>query len=74
MTVLHRDMSGATDVLGGAGSDVAVAMEVVIPLVTMTANTGVNDVTGAMVTDEDSVAHAMAMVWWCVKHVLDIET
>lgn len=29
-------------------------MEVVIPLVTMTANTGVNDVTGAMVTDEDS--------------------
>lgn len=29
-------------------------MEVVIPLVTMTANTDVNDVTGAMVTDEDS--------------------
>lgn len=29
-------------------------MEVVIPLVTMTANTGVNDVTGAMVTEEDS--------------------
>lgn len=74
MTVLPRDMSGATDVLGGAGSDVVVAMEVVIPLVTMTANTDVNDVTGAMVMDEESVTHAMAMVWWCVKHVLDIET
>lgn len=29
-------------------------MEVVIPLVTMTANTDVNDVTGAMVMDEES--------------------
>lgn len=40
--------------MGTCRSDVVVAMEVVIPLVTMTVNTDVNDVTGAMVMDEES--------------------
>lgn len=74
MTVLPLDMSGVTDVLGGVGSDVVVAMGEVIRPVTMTANTDMSDVTGAMVTAEESVTLAMVMVWWCVKHVLDTGT